>query len=73
MSDIVTSKNTFSEPICNDCKHWNRGTLSCKAFSKIPIEILSGANSHSKPFPSQNNDFVFEAMSEKAKLERKTA
>jgi hypothetical protein len=73
MSDIVTSKNTFSEPICNNCKHWNKGTLSCKAFSRIPKEILSGYNDHSKPLLSQDNDFVFEALTATEKRERQKA
>jgi hypothetical protein len=73
MSDIVTSKNTFKEPICNNCKHWNKGTLSCKAFSTIPTEILAGFNDHSSPLLSQDNDFVFESLSSKEKRERQEA
>ena len=58
MSDIITDKNPFHFPICGECKHFT-GSLKCKAFDKIPIEILSGENDHEKPLPGQKGDFVF--------------
>jgi hypothetical protein len=47
------------------------GTLSCRAFVNIPIEILSGKDDHANRLSLQKNDFVFEALSEREKIERK--
>lgn len=70
MSDIVTQKSTFAEPICNYCKHWFKGTLSCNAFAKIPMEILSGKEAHSNRHASQKNDVVFEPVDEISRVEK---
>jgi len=59
MSSIRDNKNTFSEPVCNSCKHHISG-LRCKAFNIIPDEILLGENNHSKPLKDQDNNIVFE-------------
>tara|TARA_R110000744_G_scaffold225431_1_gene343812 strand:+ start:731 stop:919 length:189 start_codon:yes stop_codon:yes gene_type:complete len=48
-------------PICNKCKHQLKN-LKCKAFNKIPNEILLGENNHTKPLPTQKNNIVFEAL-----------
>lgn len=50
--------------LCNLCKHY-LFDLKCTAFPEgIPMEILKGENDHSKPFPQQFNDNVFEKDSE---------
>jgi hypothetical protein len=50
--------------LCNLCKHY-LFNLKCTAFPEgIPMEILNGENDHSKPFPQQFNDNVFEKDSE---------
>ena len=40
-------------PQCNTCVH-KLEILSCKAFPKIPSEILSGEHDHRKPFKNDN-------------------
>jgi hypothetical protein len=53
----------FTEPICIRCKHYNLEEGTCKAFPKeIPDDIYMGDNDHSKPFPGQKNDIVFEPI-----------
>jgi len=45
----------FMFPACNKCEHLLRGTVACAAFPKgIPREILSGENTHKKPYPGDN-------------------
>ena len=61
MSEITTNKNTFSEPVCVYCKHHIFGAM-CKAFDRIPNEILTGENDHSKPLKDQGNDIIFKAI-----------
>jgi hypothetical protein len=58
MSDIIVNYDPFHSPICNKCKHhiW---FLKCKAFDKIPDDILDGDNNHEKPLEGQKGDFVF--------------
>ncbi len=34
---------------CGTCKHFKRGTISCKAFSKIPKDILANYILHDHP------------------------
>lgn len=49
---------------CIICKHY-RLEQKCKAFpKKIPIEILTGKNDHSKPFPGDNG-ILFEPIKNK--------
>ena len=44
---------------CIGCVHYIFD-LTCTAFPKrIPDDILSGVNDHSKPYPGQGNDIVF--------------
>jgi len=39
--------------------------LQCKAFPKgIPDDILTGKNDHTKKYPKQENDIVFEPINE---------
>jgi hypothetical protein len=45
--------------LCNNCKHYVGG-LTCLAFERIPNQILSGNNDHSKPLKGQNEDYTFE-------------
>ena len=41
-------------PMCNECKHFHRGTAHCDAFPKrIPKDILCGGD-HTKPYPGDN-------------------
>lgn len=46
---------------CILCKNY-LGDLTCIAFDKIPNEILTGTNNHSKPTKNQENDIVFESI-----------
>ena len=64
MSDIISDKNTFTFPICDNCKNHLKG-IKCKAFDIIPDRILLGKNDHSKPLPEQENDIVFEEKTNK--------
>jgi len=49
------------QPICYDCKHFDRDTLTCAAFPiEIPKKIFLGDNNHSKPLKGQGNKIVFE-------------
>ena len=45
---------------CYQCKHKLDG-LRCKAFEKIPSEIIKGDNDHRKPYPGDNG-IQFEAL-----------
>jgi len=63
MRDMISEGDqTFSFPICNNCKHFISGK-KCTAFDEIPIEILSGLEGHSKPIKAQKNNIVFEPIS----------
>ena len=64
MSKISENKDSFSFPSCNSCKDKLKG-LTCQAFKKIPVEILTGENNHSKPLKDQKNDIVFEEIKKK--------
>lgn len=51
--------------ICQQCKHYDPFKFGCKAFPTIesggiPDDVLTGENDHSKPFPDQINNLVFE-------------
>lgn len=49
-------------PICFICKHYQKG-YRCKAFLKeIPKEILIWNFEHTKIYPGQDNDIVFEPI-----------
>lgn len=40
---------------CPFCRYKNAGANTCKAFpGGIPAKILSGEDSHNKPFPGDN-------------------
>lgn len=43
---------------CVNCVNY-LGELSCLAFDRIPDEILTGENDHSKPLRGQDNDFIY--------------
>lgn len=48
-------------PICMKCINYMK-YLSCKAFpGGIPKEILDGKFDHTKKFPGQGNEILFEA------------
>ena len=50
----------FSFPVCNDCVHFVKGTLTCKAFpQRIPEDIMNGDNQHSTTHKEQKNNIVF--------------
>jgi hypothetical protein len=49
------------QPVCNNCKNYIKG-LECKAFARIPDEILFNANNHNKPLKDQANDIIFEPI-----------
>ena len=40
-------------PICLECKHY-KSEWKCKAFEKIPEEIINGNNPHTEPFKGDN-------------------
>jgi hypothetical protein len=58
MSDIIVDYNPFHWPICNDCIFWKK-ELRCKAFDRIPDEIISGKNNHNKIIEGQKGEYVF--------------
>jgi len=41
-------------PACNICKHFILGTISCKAFERIPDEILDCEDDHKLPVRGDN-------------------
>tara|TARA_B100002052_G_C15418394_1_gene391672 strand:+ start:305 stop:505 length:201 start_codon:yes stop_codon:yes gene_type:complete len=49
----IDKTNSYITPVCNKCKHYVDG-MKCKAFKKIPDEILDAKNNHSKPFIGDN-------------------
>lgn len=59
MSGIVEVNAVNVDVFCNTCKHHKKGTLSCKAFKRIPDAILNGGK-HSKPVKGQVNDIIYE-------------
>jgi len=59
---IVINEDPFTEPVCNNCKNYIKGTITCKAFAqRIPDDILDGVNPHAIPTPGQKNTIVFQA------------
>ena len=64
MSDIDGSISKMNFPICIGCKFYLKGE-KCRAFNKIPDEILMGENNHSKPLPNQKNKITFEPIRKK--------
>ena len=46
MEKFEASKREFVFPVCNTCKNYLKD-LSCRAFDRIPDEILEGRNDHS--------------------------
>jgi hypothetical protein len=66
MSDIIGHNEPLKKIACNTCKNYSRDKVSngdypcCKAFDKIPNDILSGDNMHMKPLPDQKNNVVYE-------------
>lgn len=62
---ILDDREQYYSPYTSDCKncvHFDRLSLSCKAFFKgIPITILSGDKKHREPWKSQKNKIVFKA------------
>lgn len=61
---LISDGNTFTFPVCNDCK-FNRGDGTCRAFAQgIPDEILDGRNNHEFPLDSQRNNVTFESIEE---------
>lgn len=46
--------------LCITCAHY-LGDLACLAFpERIPNEILTGTNDHSKPLKNQDSDLIYE-------------
>ena len=62
MSDIVGKDEPLFIVTCGHCKNYLRiiGKLSCKAFDKIPNDILHGDVIHDKVYPGQKGTFIFE-------------
>jgi hypothetical protein len=69
MADINSDKflsdgNTFTFPVCNQCK-WYNGDGYCEAFPQgIPDQILNGENNHIEPLLQQDNEIIFEPKNE---------
>lgn len=54
------NENDFYYPICNKCRYY-KGNAKCDAFLEgIPEDILTGEFDHTKEYPKQENDIVFE-------------
>lgn len=52
-------------PLCFKCK-WLKPNVLCKAFpSGIPKDILTGEFDHTKKYPKQINEIIFEQIKEK--------
>jgi len=55
-------------PPCLICKNYNENDFdkfSCKAFQNgIPDEIIMNESDHTEPLPEQDNDIVFEPLTE---------
>lgn len=60
---FVGKGNELTFPICFNCIHYEGGK-KCKAFSEIPIAILSGGK-HDGKYPGQKGEFVFKKRGEK--------
>lgn len=56
---ILSDGDTFTEPICNSCRH-HLGGFKCRAFDEIPDIILDGHNLHTSILPEQENDIVYD-------------
>jgi hypothetical protein len=53
------------EPMCFDCIHFKKASLTCKAFpEKIPDEIFWKRGDHTVPYPGDNG-IQFEAKLDK--------
>lgn len=51
---------------CQGCKHFAKYSPSCEAFTEgIPKRILDGKFDHTKKFPGQATDILFEPIEEK--------
>ncbi len=57
---FISTENTFTIPDCNKCIHHIDGDV-CKAFDKIPIEILIDDIKHDKVMPGQIGEYIFQA------------
>ena len=49
---------------CYLCKHYIE-RRKCKAFEKIPDDIWEGKNDHTKKYPDQKNNIIFEPIKNK--------
>ena len=58
-------------PKCNKCKNYIDG-LRCKAFDRIPDDILSSRFIHDKKYPTQDNDVLFEDKTKQDDTNRST-
>ncbi len=66
MSDIVGYNEPLFKIPCNDCKHFAHSIKGpeCKAYDKIPNDILLGRVEHDKVLPGQKGNFIFEPSEE---------
>lgn len=68
--ELVKKRGNMTTPIiaCAFCKNlFLNNKKNCKAFPNIngiPEDILIGENSHTKIYPGQDNDIVFEKLKE---------
>jgi len=63
MSDIIGKNEPLTKIACNTCNHYHFDDMehdSCDAFEKVPKEINTGKNDHSKPLEGQKNNIVYE-------------
>ncbi|MCZ2101118.1 MAG: hypothetical protein LC107_06230 [Chitinophagales bacterium] len=59
MSRFFEDSSTVHLPKCNICKHHISG-LKCKAFDRIPNDIVFDREEHNKVQPDQKGQYVFE-------------
>ncbi len=65
MSAIIEHGVPLQKVIRNYCKNKIAG-LKCKAFERIPVEILSGDTDLFDPLPAQGTNVVFEQNGRKS-------
>lgn len=47
---------------CHSCKHWKKGTLTCKAYPDgIPVGFFTGEYDHTKTYPGDHG-ILYEPM-----------
>ena len=55
-ADRVSTTAGIVVPLCNSCIFHKKGTISCKAFEQIPLDILTGKFSHTEKFGGEKEE-----------------